>query len=73
MEMLQIAMQSQKIGIIITTAALVLVISTVLTITPYSVLAKSNAQTSAANNDCHANVFSIFVGVQQKASARLRK
>ncbi|HZD35457.1 MAG TPA: hypothetical protein VE130_09655 [Nitrososphaeraceae archaeon] len=29
----------------------------------------SNAQTSGANNDCPADVFSFFVGVQQQASA----
>lgn len=73
MEILQIAMQSEKIGIITTAAALVLVISMVSTITPYSVLAKSNTENSTSNNDCHANVFSIFVGVQQQVSARLRK
>ena len=29
----------------------------------------SNAQTSAANNDCPADVFSLFVGIQLQASA----
>jgi len=66
-------MQSQKLGIITTIAALLLVISTVSTITPYSVFATryddSNAQTSAANNDCPADLVSIIIGVQQQASA----
>jgi hypothetical protein len=62
-------MQTQKLAIITTTAALLLVASAVSAITPYSVSAKSNAQTSGANNDCPADVFSFYVGVQQQASA----
>ena len=29
----------------------------------------SNAQSSAANNDCPADVFSFLIGIQQQASA----
>jgi hypothetical protein len=72
-EIIQIVMQSQKLGIMTTIAALLLVISAVSTITPYSVSATryddSNAQSSGANNDCPAELLSVIIGVQQQASA----
>lgn len=62
-------MQSQKFAIITIVAALLLVISTFSTITPYSVIARSNAQTSGANNDCPSDLLSLIIGVQLQTSA----